>query len=723
MSAGSGPGGDRPGADRPGPDALDLTGPQATDAAPVVGSAAMPDTPMVVLRELLLASRPLSWVNTALPFLAAAYEVERGLTPLVVIGTLYFLVPYNLLMYGINDIFDYASDLANPRKRSLEGGLVPPDRRRVTWLAIAVSNLPFLALLVILAPPAGWLAVLLAAAAAVAYSAPPLRTKVRPILDSATSASHFVLPAAAGFLVTGVAVADLPWDLLVAFFAWGMASHALGAIQDIEYDRAAGIGSVGTALGARTTAWLALVGYGLAVALAIPVGGPALVAAAALATYLLLPLAVLFDPSEAQARRAWRSFLGLNLLVGFVLTQLLLIRWGIVPGRPDDLVVGAAFVGAGACLAMLLANVVTLRHSRRTGLAGHDPSAPLPRLAIVVPCRDEAANLRAGLAALARQDHPDLRIVVVDDDSRDDSAVVARHELERLGLAPERGRVIDAGPRPDGWAGKAWACSRGLAATEADHVLFLDADTVVAPHAARTLHRIALGTGAGLVSGVSAYAMPTAAERAFVPGFPMTILGWLPLWAHVLFGGRSRRLAFAYGPLLLVERGAYTESGGHAAIPGSQREDLDLAKTMARSGREVRLVAAADLAATRHYARGTDALRAWRRVTLAYVGDTLTGVIATVLVSATCWLLPFVALPVAAASGRPDLVALAALALTLLLAFRVGLAIVERQPLRSVLWHPVTIGATIAAQLVSLVDGICGVPAIWRGRPYEARKS
>ena len=89
-----------------------------------------------ILRDLLLASRPLSWVNTALPFLAAAFEVERSITLLVVLGTVYFLVPYNLLMYGVNDIFDYASDLANPRKRSLEGGLVPPDRRRATTSTI-----------------------------------------------------------------------------------------------------------------------------------------------------------------------------------------------------------------------------------------------------------------------------------------------------------------------------------------------------------------------------------------------------------------------------------------------------------------------------------------------------------------------------------------------------------------------------------------------------------
>lgn len=680
----------------------------------------LPGSPAAVIRELLLASRPLSWINTALPFLAAGFEVERSITPLLVLGTLYFLVPYNLLMYGVNDVFDYASDLANPRKGSLEGGLVPPDRRRATWLAIAVTNVPFLAAIVALAPVQGWLAVLAAVVAAVIYSAPPLRTKVRPGLDSLTSSSHFVLPALAGFLVAGLTLADLPWIALGGFFAWGVASHALGAIQDVDYDRAAGIGSIATALGARPTAAIAVVGYALAVLAAASLGGSGLLAAAALALYLLLPLAVLLDPSEPQARRAWRSFLGLNLLVGFAITQLLLIHWSIVPGEPAAILVAAALAGSGIALLSLAANQVALRRSRRAALAGRRPGAPLPRLTVVVPCRDEVPNLPTLLQALAAQDHPDLAIVVVDDGSSDGSVDLARGELQRLGIGPDRAAVLEAGPKPAGWTGKSWACARGMEAVATDHVVFLDADTLPRPPALRTLHAIAVGSGAGLVSGVTAYAMATLGEQATVPGFPMTIFGWLPLWAHITTGGRDRRLAFAYGPLMLVDSAAYRASGGHAATPGSQREDLDLAKTMAASGSEVRLVAASDLAASRHYPGGISAVRAWRRVALSYVGDTYAGLIATLAADVVCWVLPLVAVPVALASGDDGLVPAAWASLAAIVLFRIGLAVLEHQPLLSVLWHPLTVGATMLGQLASLVDGVRGVQPIWRGRPYES---
>lgn len=69
-----------------------------------------------MLKRLFWASRPISWVNTAYPFAAVALLTGGVPTWLVVLGTVFFLIPYNLLMYGVNDVFDYESDKRNPRK-------------------------------------------------------------------------------------------------------------------------------------------------------------------------------------------------------------------------------------------------------------------------------------------------------------------------------------------------------------------------------------------------------------------------------------------------------------------------------------------------------------------------------------------------------------------------------------------------------------------------------
>ena len=106
-----------------------------------------------MLTDAFLASRPVSWINTAFPFAAAYLLTTREVDLIFVLGTLYFLIPYNLAMYGINDVFDYESDLLNPRKGGIEGALLDPARHRNLLILIAVTNIPFLIVLFVLGGP------------------------------------------------------------------------------------------------------------------------------------------------------------------------------------------------------------------------------------------------------------------------------------------------------------------------------------------------------------------------------------------------------------------------------------------------------------------------------------------------------------------------------------------------------------------------------------------
>lgn len=277
-----------------------------------------------MLSELLRASRPFSWINTTLPFLAVGLWVQHRITLALVLGAVFFLFPYNLLLYGANDLYDFESDRRNPRKGGLiEGGVLPPGHARRLWLAIALSSVPLLGAIAVASLPGG-IAVTLTAIVALAYSVPPLRFKEIPGLDALAAACAFVLPAVCGAVIAGATVAGLPWLYLWAFFIWGLASQALGAIQDVAYDRVAHIRSIATVLGRRGTAVLALSGYLTAVVLVASPGGPSRIAAAALLPYLLLAAScVLGDPAQ-WARRVWRGFLALNLLSGFVITMVLL---------------------------------------------------------------------------------------------------------------------------------------------------------------------------------------------------------------------------------------------------------------------------------------------------------------------------------------------------------------------------------------------------------------
>jgi len=281
---------------------------------------------MKTLRMLLLSSRPLSWVNTAYPFAAAYLLTAREIDVAWVVGTLYFLVPYNLAMYGINDVFDYESDLRNPRKGGVEGAVLDRTMHAVTLRAAIGTNIPFLAALVLLGSPLSWLVLAVSIFAVVAYSAPGLRFKERPFLDSATSSTHFVSPAVYGLVLAQAQFTPALWALLGAFFLWGVASHAFGAVQDVVADRAGGIGSVATVIGAKATVRFAIAAYLLAGVLLLFTPWPGPLAALLALPYAvsILPFASVTDADSEQAHRGWERFLWLNYITGFFVTMLLI---------------------------------------------------------------------------------------------------------------------------------------------------------------------------------------------------------------------------------------------------------------------------------------------------------------------------------------------------------------------------------------------------------------
>lgn len=285
---------------------------------------------MKTLGQLFVSSRPLSWINTAFPF-AAAYLLTTGrIDAAFIIGTIYFLIPYNLAMYGINDVFDYESDLRNPRKGGVEGALLDPSIHRTTLWAAVITNVPFLIALVVLGSPLSWLVLAVSVFAVIAYSAKGLRFKEKPFLDSVTSSTHFVSPAVYGLVLAGATFTPALWLILASFFLWGIASHAFGAVQDVIADREGGLASIATVIGARSTTRLAVAAYALAGVLLLGTEWPGPLAAIAAVPYIVITAQfwMITDETAESANRGWKRFLLLNFVAGAIVTMLM-IYWAI----------------------------------------------------------------------------------------------------------------------------------------------------------------------------------------------------------------------------------------------------------------------------------------------------------------------------------------------------------------------------------------------------------
>jgi len=279
-----------------------------------------------IAKQLFVSSRPVSWINTAYPFAAAYLLTAREIDATLIVGTIFFLVPYNLAMYGINDVFDYESDLRNPRKGGAHGAVLDRRMHRITLWAAALSCLPFVAYLVVVGNPASWLVLAASLLFVVFYSAPPLRLKEVPFADSVTSSIHFFSPAVYALVLAG---ATWTWQLalvIVAFALWGVASHAFGAVQDVAADREAGISSIATARGARWTVWFSLACYSAAGLVMLFTAWPGPLAAIVALPYLatVWPFRAVTDATASDATRGWDRFLWLNQLAGFLVTLLLI---------------------------------------------------------------------------------------------------------------------------------------------------------------------------------------------------------------------------------------------------------------------------------------------------------------------------------------------------------------------------------------------------------------
>jgi 4-hydroxybenzoate polyprenyltransferase len=264
----------------------------------------------------LKVSRPRFWIYVFGPFLIGSVGAINDKSELLNLK-FWLFVPFflpfaNLLIYGVNDIFDYETDVLNEKKQDYET-LVTPERRAKLWIAILLTTLPFLILtlfqnLFVIFAMAGFLFF------SIFYSAPPIRAKTIPVIDSIFNILY-IFPGIFGYFLLGGE--NLPWEVWAAGTFWVMAMHAFSAVPDIEADQAAGFQTVATLLGGKGTLVFCAVLYLLSGVLTFKyLGVFSLIAAFC---YLAMMLVSLRNYSQAHVFAVYRYFPWLNTLVGFAL--------------------------------------------------------------------------------------------------------------------------------------------------------------------------------------------------------------------------------------------------------------------------------------------------------------------------------------------------------------------------------------------------------------------
>ncbi len=280
---------------------------------------------------------------------------------------------------------------------------------------------------------------------------------------------------------------------------------------------------------------------------------------------------------------------------------------------------------AGVWLVIFVSSLFEMRSLQRIRPARGASHGHLPRVSVIVPARDEEANIIACLESLLSQDHTDIEVIVVDDGSSDRTADL----VTRMSRQDYRVRLVRLGDLPAGWTGKCNAAYQGVVKghPRGEWLLFTDADTLHESQSISAPLQVALDRNLDFVSLIPHLEARSFWERLMQPTMA-ALIAMFQKPARV----NDPRLPdiFANGQYILVRKATYDRVGGHAAVAGKVLEDVELAKAVSASGGRVFLALGRDLFSTRMYTNLHSLIEGWAKNFYMILGSKLPRVILAV---------------------------------------------------------------------------------------------
>jgi hypothetical protein len=374
-------------------------------------------------------------------------------------------------------------------------------------------------------------------------------------------------------------------------------------------------------------------------------------------------------------------------------------------------------IGILAAVAVAMAALPTLLTLANLRAFARTPqptgATPASAVSVLVPARNEEAAIGRLCRGVLASTGVDLELVILDDDSRDDTAAI----VNEIAAADPRVRLVQGRPLPAGWCGKQHACWQLAQAARYDTWVFLDVDVSPTPDAVARAVAFLDASGAALAGGFPRQLTGSPLEWLLLPLIQFILLGFLPL-------ARARRdnspgLAAGCGQFFVTRRADYERSGGHAAIRASLHDGIKLPRAYRNAGLKTDVFDASDIAACRMYTRSIDVWRGLGKNATEGIGSPAT-IIPFTLLLAGGQILPVGLVMVGLATGWRGWpgwgIACAVAATGLSFLPRLLEAPRFRQSWASAIAHPLGVAVFLAIQWWALVRRALGLETSWRGR-------
>jgi chlorobactene glucosyltransferase len=245
--------------------------------------------------------------------------------------------------------------------------------------------------------------------------------------------------------------------------------------------------------------------------------------------------------------------------------------------------IAAIMIGvAGAWISLLRSMVASFRNTPLLDvfpLKEHET----PKVSIILPARNEEEFIATCLDSLLDQNYENYEIIAIDDSSEDATGdIIAKYATKDKKVVH-----VSAGPKPDGWMGKNWACMEGYRRATGDLLLFTDSDTKHSPSTVRfaVSHLISLELDA----------LTVIPKMNCLDSWTKITLPVLSTFLHTRFSALrvndpTKKTGYFFGSFFIMKKSTYEQVGMHEGVKGEIIEDGALGKKVKESGFKMRMV-------------------------------------------------------------------------------------------------------------------------------------
>jgi chlorobactene glucosyltransferase len=227
-----------------------------------------------------------------------------------------------------------------------------------------------------------------------------------------------------------------------------------------------------------------------------------------------------------------------------------------------------------AILLNLLNNLKQLKPLKKRRKFDENP----PLVSILVPARNESENIERCINSLANQDYPNFELIVLDDNSEDDTPIKLKHLRETY----PKIKIYSGEQLPEGWTGKNFACHTLAKHAHGEWFAFTDADTVHKRDSISSALYSAMRENAKLISVLPNIIIKTIPEKVFTPLIYFALLSFMPI--RIVNSLKYKKIVIALGPFMLINAAIYKKFGGHESIRSEILDDFQLAQQVKKAG-------------------------------------------------------------------------------------------------------------------------------------------